>query len=121
MKGEFHLPGHNFTGPGTQLQARLEGGGKNAKPVNAVDALSVDHDIFYMFAESPSDILRADLKYVEGSIGIALGPGYTLRERGEAVLVGTLMGAKVLSDLVPGGKYALRMAGKLRQLRAVKP
>ena len=42
--GEIHLPGHNFTGPGTKLQERLERGDK---PVNRVDEISKKHDIAY--------------------------------------------------------------------------
>jgi hypothetical protein len=42
--GEIHLPGHNFTGPGTKLAERLERGDK---PVNQVDALAKEHDIAY--------------------------------------------------------------------------
>jgi len=42
--GEIHLPGHNFTGPGTKLQERLERGDK---PINRVDEISKKHDIAY--------------------------------------------------------------------------
>jgi hypothetical protein len=42
--GEIHLPGHNFTGPGTKLAERLERGDK---PVNQIDALAKEHDISY--------------------------------------------------------------------------
>lgn len=44
MPGEFHLPFHNFTGPGTRLKERLELG---IKPMNKVDAASLIHDQTY--------------------------------------------------------------------------
>ena len=40
FKGEMHLPGHNFTGPGTNLTKRLNADGTPktwSKPVNRVD------------------------------------------------------------------------------------
>lgn len=115
---EFHLPGHNFTGPGTRLQERLEGGGPDSRPVNAVDAMSLDHDIAYHFAENDADILRADLRYITGAIRIALGPGSTVRERGEAVVVGTAIGAKVLLTGATGvGKPALRAYRAFRKVK----
>lgn len=112
------MPGHNFTGPGTKLTERLEGGGARAKPVNKVDELSLDHDIYYHFAENDNDILRADLRYVTGAMRIALGPGSTVRERGEAVLVGTVIGAKVLLTTATGvGKPALRAYRAMRKVK----
>ena len=48
---EFHIPGMNFCGPGTDLQARLEDDGKTPKlssqPVDRVDEISLRHDLFY--------------------------------------------------------------------------
>ncbi|AJP61553.1 capsid-like protein [Choristoneura biennis entomopoxvirus 'L' virophage] len=42
---EMHYPGHNFTGPGTNIELKLE---KNIKPVDKVDENSLIHDIDYM-------------------------------------------------------------------------
>ena len=39
-----HLPGHNFTGPGTNVLGRIALG---VKPTNAVDAASMQHDLAY--------------------------------------------------------------------------
>jgi hypothetical protein len=46
IPGEFpnHYPGHNFTGPGTKAEERIAMG---IKPVNAVDAGSMAHDLAY--------------------------------------------------------------------------
>ena len=48
---ELHLPGHNFTGPGTDLTKRLNPDltpKENSKPVNRVDAAAMNHDICYL-------------------------------------------------------------------------
>ena len=100
------------------MQERLEGGGPDSRPVNAVDELSLDHDIYYHFAENGNDILRADLRYITGAMRIALAPGSTVRERGEAVVVGTVIGAKVLLTSALGvGKPALRGYHALRKVK----
>jgi hypothetical protein len=39
-----HLPGHNFTGPGTDVATRLSMG---VRPTNAVDAAALQHDLAY--------------------------------------------------------------------------
>ena len=46
---EMHLPGHNFTGPGTKLKKRLNPNlspKKWSKPINRVDKVAYHHDIF---------------------------------------------------------------------------
>src|SRR5204862_4659880 len=48
---ELHLPGHNFTGPGTDLTKRLNPDltpKENSKPINRVDEASMHHDICYL-------------------------------------------------------------------------
>lgn len=48
---EMHLPGHNFTGPGTKLNKRLNSDltPKDwSKPVNRVDNAAYHHDVCYM-------------------------------------------------------------------------
>ena len=47
---ELHLPGHNFTGPGTKLRQRLDANDRpksGSKPINRVDETSMKHDICY--------------------------------------------------------------------------
>lgn len=52
FEGENHFPCHNFTGPGTQIMKRIKRGDK---PVDAVDACSMDHDIYYQnIANTPN-------------------------------------------------------------------
>jgi len=47
---EMHLPGHNFTGPGTRLDRRLNPDltpKKWSKPINRVDTAAYHHDLCY--------------------------------------------------------------------------
>lgn len=117
MRGEWHLPGHNFTGPGTRLTERLERGDE---PVNRVDALSLHHDIRYLgitrataddgmlnFTED-YEILNADVNFVGGAIGIFFDPRSTMQERSEAALVGSLMTVKIAYNFLPIGRAFTR-------------
>ena len=48
---EMHLPGHNFTGPGTKLNKRLNPDLKPkkwSKPINRVDKAAYHHDLCYL-------------------------------------------------------------------------
>ena len=48
---EMHLPGHNFTGPGTKLKKRLNPDvtpKEWGKPVNRVDKAAYHHDVCYL-------------------------------------------------------------------------
>ena len=48
---EMHLPGHNFTRPGTKLNKRLNPGLTTkawSKPINRVDQAAYHHDICYV-------------------------------------------------------------------------
>ena len=48
---EMHLPGHNFTGPGTKLKKRLNPDSTPkewSKPVNCVDKAAYHHDVCYL-------------------------------------------------------------------------
>ena len=47
---EMHLPGHNFTGPGTKLYRRLNPDGMPKEwsiPINRVDNAAYHHDLCY--------------------------------------------------------------------------
>ena len=47
----MHLPGHNFTGPGTKLNKRLNPDltpKKWSKPINRVDKAAYHHDVCYL-------------------------------------------------------------------------
>ena len=48
---EMHLPGHNFTGPGTNLKKRLKPNLEPhewSKPINRVDKAAYNHDVCYL-------------------------------------------------------------------------
>lgn len=104
MQGEWHFPGHNFTGPGTRLEERLERGDE---PVNRVDALALHHDIRYQTIERNSEndglfnfisdyeTINADVKFIGGAIEIALSPSSTFEERYQAAIVASLMSIKL--------------------------
>lgn len=119
MFGEIHLPGHNFTGPGTQLDKRLERGDE---PINAVDALSLHHDLRYKFyGDDAFEVFRADVQYVGGAIGIVFTPKSTWRERGEAALVGSIMTVKIVADVALPSKRLLNLFRSLRKLKKISP
>ena len=47
---EMHLPGHNYTGPGTKLYNRLNSDGTPNEwsiPINGVDNAAYHHDLCY--------------------------------------------------------------------------
>ena len=119
MRGEYHLPGHNFTGPGTQLKRRLERGDE---PINAVDELSLHHDMRYEFYGGDSfEVFRADVQFIGGAIGIVFSPRSTFRERVEAGIVGSIMTLKIVSDVAIPSKRVLSLGRKLKDLRKISP
>jgi len=54
---EYHLPGYNFCGPGTKLEKRLSRGDK---PINALDAACLVHDIAYADTKDKDTRISAD-------------------------------------------------------------
>ena len=92
---EMHLPGHNFTGPGTNLEKRLNPDltpKSWSMPINRVDESSYNHDVCYK--KNPDTKTRNDvcdknmLKELKG----IYKP--TIREKMECSLVSTLIGTK---------------------------
>ena len=127
LQGEWHLPGHNFTGPGTRLEERLQRGDE---PVNRVDELSLHHDIRYQSIErstspdyfnivSDYETLNADAKYVGGAIQIAVSPSSTFEERWQAVLVGTIMSVKLAFNFTGIGSAFTRWKRIKRKLDGI--
>ena len=65
--GEMHLPGHNFTGPGTKLNKRLNPDGTPkswSKPVNRVDSAAYRHDLAYATHSDAASRIAADRKMI---------------------------------------------------------
>lgn len=56
-KGELHIPGHSFCGPGTNLDIRLKRGDPG---LNILDRACKVHDIDYALAKDAGDVRRAD-------------------------------------------------------------
>ena len=92
---EMHLPGHNFTGPGTKLNKRLNPDltpKKWSKPINRVDKAAYNHDICYL--KNTDTMTRnavCDKNMLKELKGI-YNP--TIRERMERGLVSSLIGTK---------------------------
>src|SRR5204863_5594425 len=72
--GEFHLVNHNYTGPGTRTDLRLNPEDLSPKdwsiPINKIDEASLKHDIAYMDKSLESrhkadDIMIEELKNIE--------------------------------------------------------
>ena len=90
--GEMHLPGHNFTGPGTKLGKRLNADGTPkhwSKPVNRVDDAAYRHDLAYA---GTADRNAADRKMIKELDNIS---NPTLRERMERAIVRPILKTKV--------------------------
>lgn len=45
---EFHLPGHNYAGPGTHVKNRVL---NRVKPTTALDTAALIHDIEYLYLD----------------------------------------------------------------------
>ena len=93
---EMHLPGHNFTRPGTKLKKRLNPDltpKKSIKPINRVDKAAYHHDVCYLKNDDTATrnavCDKNMLKELEG----IYNP--TLRERLDKSIVSKLIGTKV--------------------------
>ena len=90
---EMQLPGHNFTGPGTKLNKRLNPDltpKKWSKHINRVDKAAYHHDVCYLKNNDTRNAIcdKNKLKELEG----IYNP--TIRERMERGLVSSLIGTK---------------------------
>ena len=102
---EMHLPGHNFTGPGSKLNKRLNPDltpKKWSKPINRVDKAAYNHDICYLKNDDTTTrnavCDKNMLKELEG----IYNP--TIREKMERGLVSSLIGIKARFGWGVGGK-----------------
>ena len=92
---EKHLPGHNFTGPGTRLDLRLNPDNtpkEDSKPINRVDQAAYKHDLAYRNPEITSrheadKIMIQELDSIQNP---------TFRERIERMFVKKALQAKML-------------------------
>ena len=88
---EMHLPGHNFTGPGTRLKERLIRGDQ---PKNKLDEAAMLHDMAYAMFKETKDRHVFDKKLQEDAFKIAKDSNSSLKEKAEAGLVGSIMYGK---------------------------
>ena len=92
---EMHLPGHNFTGPGTKLNKRLNPDltpKKWSKPINRVDKASYNHDNCYLKNNDTATRNAVCDKNMLKELKGIYNP--TIRERMERGLVSSLIGTK---------------------------
>ena len=93
---EMHLPGHNFTGPGTKLNKRLNPDGTPKEwsmPINRVDNAAYHHDLFFFKDDDTKTRNEICDKTMLGELSGIVNP--TLRERIDNSIVGKLIRAKV--------------------------
>ena len=92
---EMHLLGHNFTGPGTKLNKRLNADltpKEWSKPINRIDKAAYHHDICYLKNNDTETRNRVCDKNMLEEMKNIYNP--TIRERMERGLVSTLIGTK---------------------------
>ena len=92
----MHLPGHNFTGPGTKLYKRLNHDGTPKEwsiPINRFDNVAYHHDICYSKHDDTKTRNEVCDKTMLGELSGIVNP--TVRERIDISIVGKLIKAKV--------------------------
>jgi len=92
---EMHMPGHNFTGPGTKLDKRLNADltpKARSKPINRVDQAAYHHDICYVKNKDTNSRNEVCDKNMLTELNGIYNP--TLRERMERGVVSTIIGTK---------------------------
>lgn len=89
---ELHLPGYQFCGPGTKLQARLQRGEKG---INPLDAACREHDIAYSKNKDLHSRHQADKILENRAWERVLDKDTSIGERANAYLVTNAMKAKV--------------------------
>ena len=93
---EMHLPGHNFTGPGTKLNKRLNPDltpNKWSEPVNRVDKAAYHHDVCYLKNDDTATRNAVCDKNMLKELKGIYNP--TLRERLDKSIISKLIGTKV--------------------------
>ena len=102
---EMHLPGHNFTGPGTKLNKKLKPDltpKEWSKPVNRVDKAAYHHDICYLKNDDTATRNAVCDKNMLNELKGLYNP--TIKEKMERGLVSSLIGTKARFGWVVGGK-----------------
>ena len=98
---EMHLPGHNFTGPGTKLYKILNPDGTPKEwsiPLNRVDSAACHHDLSYSKHDDTKTRNEVCDKTMPGELNGIVNP--TLRERIDRSIFLNLINAKVNFGLI---------------------
>ena len=93
---EMHLLGHNFTGPGSKLNKRLNPDGTPKEwsmPINRVDNAAYHHELCYSKHDDTKTGNEVCDKTMLGELSVIFNQ--TLRERIDKSIVGKLIRAKV--------------------------
>ena len=94
--GELHIPGYNFTGPGTRLELRLNPDNtpkSDSIPINGIDWLAYHHDLAYRSAgDNLEKKHEADKIMIDGLDKLE---GLTIRQRLTRWMVKKIMQSKV--------------------------
>ncbi|MCK5872763.1 MAG: hypothetical protein KAG26_08040 [Methylococcales bacterium] len=93
---EMHLPGHSFTGPGTNLNKRLKANGSPkewSKPINKVDNAAYHHDVCYLKNKDTTTRNKVCDKNMLSELKGIFNP--TLRERLDRSIVEKIIGTKM--------------------------
>lgn len=89
---EIHIPNYQYCGPGTELEKRLARGDRG---INKLDQFCKIHDIAYSKLKNSKDRRRADKALVARAFPRVYSSDAKLGERAAALLVSSLMGAKI--------------------------
>ena len=96
IPGELHIPGHSFTGPGTNLELRLNPDDTPkewSKPIDRDDEIAYQHDLAYREAgDDLSKKHKADRIMLQ-QLNAIVNP--TIRERVDRVLIKAAIGTKL--------------------------
>lgn len=88
---QFHLPGHNYTGPGTNLELNIE---KEKKPTNKLDSNAMTHDIKYNEYKDLESRHDADKVLGDSAMEIVKNNDSSLKEKAEGLFVNGMMNVK---------------------------
>lgn len=86
---EMHLPGHEFCGPGTNLEKRLKNGDRG---ISKLDSACREHDIAYA---GKGDKRKADQKLVDQAFSRMLAGDTEPDERTAALVTACCMVSKI--------------------------
>ena len=93
--GEKHFLNHNFTGPGTNLEARLNQDDtpkEDSRPINRIDEAAYKHDLAYRDSDDLAVRHEADIKMIYDMESIK---NPTFRERLDRLVILPIIKAKV--------------------------